>query len=300
MPFYSYDDVLRISRIIQETPCEISEELRGWNWFAPPLLPVHGLQINVSDLSFSCKTGRLAFLRYRMRVKERNNERLRFGAFVHRVISMATNAAKSILYSSTPNNGAELLEKMLKEMERILQHRDFPENYVKVFKTLWNRAALTYSSSLDKVLELSRYLSLDGLVNRVVPWICEFPVDGRPLGLSRAARIDALIPPALIIEFKTRRPSRSTEVALTAYALSFECQYRIPIDHAIILYIEFEPNGSSFRTYEKVLKIDESLRLEFIEIRDLYASKASLDVDPGIPENCDAYCPYLEVCRNGR
>lgn len=299
MPFYTYDDVLRISKLIQEIPCEVSEELRGWNWHTPPLLSAHTVQINVSDLSFSCQTGRLAFLRYKMNVKERDDERLHFGAFIHKVISMITSNVKSLLYNSTPQSGGELYEKMIKRMEDILAVQDLPAIYIKTFKVLWNRAALTYSSSLDKTLELSKYLSIDGLVSRVVPWICEFPLDGRLLGLNRAVRIDALVPPTLIIEFKTRKPNRSAEVALAAYALIFECLYKIPVNHAVILYIEFGADASSFKTYEKVLRIDDSLRLEFVEKRDLYASKASLDVDPGLPADCDPYCPYLSVCRNG-
>lgn len=299
MPFYSYDDVLRVSNLIQEKPCEISEELRGWNWNSPPLLPAYSAQINVSDLSFSCGTGRLAYLRYRMNLREYGDERLSFGSFIHKVISMATTAAKSLLYNSTPQNGAEYYEKMLKRMENILRISDFPDNYVNAFKALWNRAALTYSSSLDKVLELSKYLSTDGLVCRVVPWICEFPLDGRLLGLSRAVRIDALVPPALIIEFKTRRPDRGAEISLAAYALIFECLYRVPVNHAVILYIEFRSDSRSFKTYEKVIRIDDSLRLEFVEKRDLYASKAFIDIDPGLPASCDNSCPYLRVCRNG-
>lgn len=299
MPFYSYDDVLRVSKLIQEMPCEVSEELRGWNWHSPPLLSAYTAQINVSDLGFSCQTGRLAFLRYRMNVRERADERLHFGAFIHKVISMATSTAKSILYNYTPQSGGELYEKMVKRMEEILAMQSLPASHIKAFKALWSRAALTYSSSLDRALELSKYLGVDGLVSRVVPWICEFPLDGRLLGLNRAVRIDALVPPALIIEFKTRRPGRSVEVALAAYALIFECVYRIPVNHAVILFIEFGADAGSFKTYEKVLRIDDSLRLEFVEKRDLYASRASLDVDPGLPADCDPYCPYLSVCRNG-
>lgn len=300
MPFFSYDDVLRITQLIQEMPCEISEELRGWNWSKPPLLPVYGVKINVSDLSFACRSGRMSYLKYSLGIKDTNNERLKFGAFVHKVISTATSTAKSILYNSTPMSGSEFYERMIKEMKQAIDSEDLPKNYLNALRTLWNRAALTYSSSLDKVLELSKYLSTDGLVNRVVPWVCEFPIDGRLLGLNRVARIDALIPPTLIIEFKTRKPNRNTEISLAAYALAFESQYIVPINHAILLHIDFDPNGLFFKTYETILKVDDSLRLEFIEYRDLYASKAAMDIDPGLPEFCDTYCPYLEVCRSGR
>ena len=208
MPFYSYDDVLRISQVIQDMPCEVSEELRGWRWSEPPLLPVYGVRINASDLSFACKTGRLAFLRHHVRAVEKAGESLKFGAFVHKVIATATARAKAILYSRKPSNGADFFDIMMYDMPHVMELSKLSEDYARVFSMLWKRAALTYSSAYDKVLELSKYLSLDGLVSRVVPWICEFPIDGRLLGLNRAIRVDALVPPALIIEFKTRRPCR--------------------------------------------------------------------------------------------
>jgi len=299
MPFYSYDDVLRVSQLIQDMPCEVSEELRGWRWSEPPLLPVYGVKINASDLSFSCKTGRLAFLRHHIRAREQAGEVLRFGKFVHNVISTATARAKAILYSSKPASGIELFDHMMRSIPYIMEASSLPDDYVRALNALWKRAALTYSSALDKVVELSKYLSLDGLVSRVVPWICEFPIDGRLLGLSRAIRLDALVPPALIIEFKTRKPHRDFEITLAGYALCFESQYKIPVNYAVILYIEFSRDRSSFKVYENILRIDDTLRMEFVEKRDLYAQVASSGLDPGLPDVCDVYCPYLRVCRGG-
>jgi len=299
MPFYTYDDVLRISQVIQDMPCEVSEELRGWRWPEPPLLPVYNVKINASDLSFYCKTGRIAFLRHHLRVSEKVGEYLKFGAFVHRVIATASARAKALLYSKPPPNGADFFNMMMSDMQYVVELDRLPKDYARVFNMLWKRAALTYSSAYDKVLELSKYLSLDGLVSRVVPWICEFPIDGRLLGLSRAIRVDALIPPALIIEFKTRKPRRDFEITLAGYVLCFESQYKIPVNHAVILYIEFDSSRDTFRVYENILRIDDTVRMEFIEKRDLFAQVAFSGVDPGLPDVCDAYCPYLGVCRSG-
>lgn len=299
MPFYSYDDVLRVSQLIQEMPCEVSEELRGWRWREPPLLPAYDVKLNASDLNFRCGTGRLAFLRNHLRAKEKGGEALRLGAFIHKAISAATATAKAILYNSRPKSGVDFYELFIKSLDSVMGGRELPGEHVHVLNAIWRRAALTYSSSLDRMTALSKYLSLDGLVSRVVPWICEFPIDGRLLGLSRAIRLDALVPPALIVEFKTRKPCRDFEIALAGYALCFESQYRVPINHAVILYIELSSDKDSLRVYEHILRIDDALRMEFVEKRDLYASKASLGVDPGLPEVCDAYCPYLGVCRGG-
>ncbi len=296
MPFYGYHDVLRLQRTIQESPCEVSEELRGWNWRSPPLLPVGGLKINVSDLGFDCSTGRLAYLRYGLRHRETPNEDLKFGLFLHRVISTATYRAKAILYGSFPESGAEFYDKMMRELDKVTTS-GLPEKYIRALRSIWERAALTYSASLDSVREQSRYLSPDGVVSKVIPWTCEFPLDGRPIGLNRNIRIDAFVPPALIIEFKTRRPSRSIEVALAGYALAFECQYMIPVNHAVILYIELGMDGRSIKVYENIVKVGDNLRLEFIEKRDLYFMRAEEGVDPGLPDYCDPSCPYIRVCR---
>ncbi|MCL7385893.1 MAG: type I-A CRISPR-associated protein Cas4/Csa1 [Thaumarchaeota archaeon] len=297
MPFYSHDDVLRVLRQIHEAPCEVSEELRGWRWNEPPLTPSHEVLTNVSDISFECKTGRIAYLRNCLRLKEKASERLRFGAYVHNIISAATAQAKAILYNIRPKSGVQFFEEMMKLSNTIVSGTPSPE-YLNAFRAIWHRAALTYSSSLDRVLEISQHISLDGLVNMVVPWICEYPLDGRRLGLNRAIRIDALVPPNLLIEFKTRPAKRSIEVALAGYALCFECQFRTPINYAVILYLDFNKSYDSFKVYERIVRIDDFLRLEFIERRDLYAERSSADVDPGVPDECDPYCPYLGVCRS--
>ncbi len=299
MPFYSYDDVLRISQTIQNMPCEVSEELRGWRWSEPPLLPSYNVKINASDLSFACKTGRFAFLRYFLRSVEGADEGLKFGAFVHKVISTATAKAKAILYNRSPSNGADFFEMMMHNLPHVAEFGALAEDYIRVLNMLWKRAALTYSSAYDKVLELSKYLSLDGLVNRVVPWICEFSIDGRLLGLNRAIRIDALVPPALIVEFKTRRPCRDFEITMAGYAMCFESQYKIPINHAVILYLMFDRNRQSLQVYENILRIDDDVRMEFVEKRDLFMQVTSSGVDPGLPDVCDDHCPYLKVCRDG-
>jgi CRISPR-associated protein Csa1 len=296
MPFYTYHDVLRLTKMIQESPCEVSEELRGWNWRHPPLLPTSSVRINVSDLGFRCATGRIAYLRYNLNFRELPNDSLSFGSFLHRVISAATVRAKSILYGSHPRSGTEFYEQMMNKQAYTIIGEISEEN-ARVFDMLWERAALTYSASFDSVREQSRYLSLDGLVSRVVPWICEFPVDGRMLGLNRNIRIDALVPPSLIIEFKTRRPSRDIEIAMAGYALAFECQYIVPINHVVILYVEFNRDKSSFKVHENIVRIGDNLRLDFIEKRDLYFSHVEAGIDPGLPDNCDLSCPYIRMCR---
>ncbi|MDW7978142.1 MAG: CRISPR-associated protein Cas4, partial [Candidatus Caldarchaeum sp.] len=147
-----------------------------------------------------------------------------------------------ILYHEKPVNGGLFYEKMKRMGEELRKGEGF-SRFPEVFDCLWDSAALAYSSALDRVLSISRYLSWDGVVYRVVPWTCEFPVDGRPFGLDGAIRVDALIPPSVIVEFKTRRPSRVYEVVLAGYVLCFEAMFRVPVNHALLLYLSFEESG---------------------------------------------------------
>ncbi|MCS6785328.1 MAG: type I-A CRISPR-associated protein Cas4/Csa1 [Candidatus Caldarchaeum sp.] len=276
-------------------PCHVSDELRGWRWREPPLLNPYRVRVNASDLSFDCGSGRFSFLRHVLRVRESAGSDLLFGVFVHRVVVAATTAAKSILYGRRPSSGRMFFDEMM-ALGRVLVKEDGFSRFPDVFDSLWSRAAHAYSSALDKVLSVSRYLSWDGVVYRVVPWICEFPLDGRPLGLHRAVRVDALIPPSVIVEFKTRRPSRLFEVALAGYALCFEAQFRVPVDHAVLVYLSFDRDGVC-RVYENFVAVDDALRMEFVERRDLLLRVAAERFDPGLPPECDRYCPYLKYCR---
>jgi len=293
MVFYTFEDVIRLLQTFQETPVEVSDELRGWRWREPPLLAPYKAKVNAADLSFGCDTGRLAYLRYVTKQKEKPDEKLLFGAAVHKSIVLATTTAKGILYRLKPRDGKMFYEEMKRAGEE-MEKNSVSSNYVNVFRSLWNLATFTYSSALDRVLSISHHLSWDGVIYRVVPWICEFPIDGRLLGLNRAIRIDALITPNLIVEFKTRKPSRSYEIALAGYALCFESQFRTPVNHAVILYLSFD--GKTFKVFEHFVTIDDALRLEFVERRDLYMKIASEGFDPGLPQHCDPYCPYLKVC----
>ncbi|MEM2037163.1 MAG: type I-A CRISPR-associated protein Cas4/Csa1 [Candidatus Caldarchaeum sp.] len=282
-------------RVFRETPCEVSDELRGWRWREPPLLSPYRIHINASDLSFRCDSGRLGYLRHVSHVREKAGDDLLFGSAVHRVIVDASTFAKGVIIHSRPSSGREFYDEMMRVGDVLRGERLF-SRFSEVFNSLWSSACFVYSSALDKVLSSSRYLGWDGIAYRVVPWVCEFAVDGRLLGLNRAVRVDALIPPNVLVEFKTRPPSRLFEVALAGYALCFESMFNVPVNHGLILYVSFE-KGGQFRVYEHFVPIDDALRMEFVERRDLLLRVVAERFDPGLPAECDKSCPYLKICR---
>lgn len=48
--FYTYDDVIRLTKIFGDLPTDVSEELRGWNWNQYPLLPASRTKVSVSEV----------------------------------------------------------------------------------------------------------------------------------------------------------------------------------------------------------------------------------------------------------
>jgi len=305
--FFTFDDVVRLSRTFKRMPCEISDELRGWNWSEPPVLPPYGVKLSISDISGGfCTTGRIAYLRYVLRVPERPPIRLTIGAYIHDIYHEASRTAKALIYERRSSitsskfrdefilGGRQVREFLAKKYEVI---REPVRN--SIFDSLWNYAANTYASALDRFKSRSPYMSIDGLATMTVPMTVEYPVDGSLVGLSRTLRIDAVLPPAILVELKTRAVKHDHEVALAGYALAYESQYETPINYAVIVNLRFNRGWRDFKIYERIVLISDALRSEFLEKRDMAMRIVEEGVDPGMPDKCDRYCPYIGVCKHG-
>ncbi len=81
-------------------PCEVSDELRGWNWSEPPLLYPYDKLLSVADIASGfCDSGRHVYLRYVLREREKPNWRLRRGILIHYILSEAVRIGKSLVLS---------------------------------------------------------------------------------------------------------------------------------------------------------------------------------------------------------
>jgi len=303
--FFTFDDVVRLSKTFKRMPCEVSEELRGWNWSEPPILPPYDVKLYMSDVAGGfCPTGRIAYLRHVLRARERPHIRLTIGAFIHAIYHEASRAAKAIIYERGDElSGAEFRDEfsyfgdgvLARLSERYGELR--PELKASIFRSLWGYAANTYASALDRFRSRSPYMSVDGLATMVVPMTVEYPVDGSLVGLSRTLRIDAVLLPAILVELKTRAIRHEHEVALAGYALAFESQYEVPVDYALIINLRFDRSWRDFKVYERIVRVSDALRDEFIERRDRVMRIVEEGIDPGLPRRCSPYCPYIGVCR---
>ena len=302
--FFTYDDVVRFAQLFRRMPAEIAEELRGWHWSEGVLLPGYDFKLSVTDVvSEFCETGRHVYVKYVLKRREEPSPILERGGFIHAVYARAVEHAKKLIYDGVTSGqrfraefmlaGSDVLHGLLdgefKRMNREVAKR--------IFNALWSNAANTYASALDRYSARSPYLTIDGLAAMTIPVIAEYPVDGSLIGLNRAIRIDAMLPPAIIVEMKTRRLNPRYDIGLAAYALAFESQYEIPVNYAILLNVRFSDDGSVYHVYERHVLISDALRQKFVEERDKLMQIIDSKMDPGKPSHCDPHCPFLNVCR---
>jgi CRISPR-associated protein Csa1 len=305
MLFYSYEDVVRINGLLSNIPVEVSEELRGWNWSKYPIIPPSRTQIAVSDIfNGFCDSLRFIYIKRVLREEQAQVKKLEEGTLIHKAFGEAIATAKSLILEL----GEGYKEFRKRFMDRLSNRVDTLINtlrlineekgrYKGILEELFDEAANIYAAAYSKAVTSSYYLSPDGLISLVVPIISEFPIDGSLIGFSRNIRADALLPPNVLIEIKTRKPKHQHELQLAAYALAFESIYRVPVNHSIIIYLDIDSRRGIIKRSEKIITISDQLRSEVIEKRDLAYKIVDEGYDPGLPDKCDIYCPYLKVCK---
>jgi len=304
--FYSYEDVVRINGVLSGIPTEVSEELRGWNWSKYPMIPPSRTQVAVSELfNGFCDSLRFVYVKRVLREQQREVKRLEEGTLIHRAFGEAISTAKALILELGADGYKEFRNAFMNKLRRRIDILindlklviNESEKYKGILEDLFDEAANIYAASYSKVVRSSYYLSPDGLVSLVVPIISEFPIDGSLVGFSKNIRADALLPPNVLIEIKTRRPDHHHELQLAAYAIAFESLYKVPINHSIIIYLDMDGRRGTLRRSEKIVVLSDQLRSEVIEKRDLAYKIIDDSYDPGLPDECDIYCPYLKVCK---
>uniref|UniRef100_A0A7C4FD57 Type I-A CRISPR-associated protein Cas4/Csa1 n=1 Tax=Thermofilum pendens TaxID=2269 RepID=A0A7C4FD57_THEPE len=287
-------------------PVEVDEELRGWS-YGEGALASTGQLVGVSDVASGfCDTHRDVYLRYVRRVPQRDNPVLQRGRLLHEAWTRTISAVKRILYASGGQLGAEKLSSELQRFPAPLaeqlasKYQQLEPGAVRwLVEKVVSEASFTYSAALEKQLSRSRYLELDGLVSAVVPLVTEFPINGERVGLSRSLRVDALILPSLLMELKTRHPRPAFEAGLAGYAIAFESEYAVPVDRALLLYLEVDTRSERLYVRPKLVALGNSLRSTFVEMRDKVKEILAYEEDPGASKNCPQECPYIHYCRGG-
>ena len=242
-------------------------EFRGWRYDV--VGPRYSARPSVSDVTSPCPTKRDVWLRRIARVRA-DGEALVLGRAVHEVF----------LYPF--RIGAEDLHALARGFDRVMRGLDpRVRAYRKQLYDIYRKAVV-----------LAMMAREDG-----VPVSVEPSIPGAAIGLSDTLRPDLLvgfIPVDIALTSPSIRNCERKELALTGYALAIEAWTGHPVDFGVVLYISL--NGY-VRFSWRVVRIDDTLRRRFIDLRDTVARILENSEEPEIADSCPTSCPFREVCR---
>ncbi len=300
--------ILRYLRTIS-TEYRVSEELRGWEWYREPIRPpTEIIRLGVSDIANRyCDTMRDLYLKYVMNINVRPNFSMIWGKAIHEVYRTILETSRKILIESSIITGSEFLEKIYEDdminiiVENILKSVNVTEEYTdqisKIRKACINFAkflVIQIASRIDTELAKGRNDS-NNIVGKVLPFFTEYKIDGSLIGLKDCLKVDMMYH-NIIIELKCGKIEHFHKLALAGYALAIESDLEIPIDYALLVYVNF--NGKMIPRIRTIpIIVDDSLRREFLELRDNAMELILHERDPGISQSCPQDCPYRNYCR---
>jgi len=294
----------------------IDESLRGWNWDKPPAEPPYDtIKLGVYEVANQyCQSGRDIFVRRIDGVKGVPSKDMVRGLVYHYAVADEISIAKTHMYKQSILGAASLYEhlKAIAEerfasymlthgelfREALFSEADIAEVRMNLDK-LWSYEASQMAASIKGILSKQPRIGIDALVHTAIPVIVEQKIDGSVLGLSTHLSVDAFSFDSIILDLKTGEEKEFHKLSTTGYAMVYESIFEYPINVGCIVYVNFY-NNSPVPIIKRVPHlIDESLRREFLEARDLKMKMIYDRRDPGLPNKCYARCQYLKHCGAG-
>lgn len=254
----------------------IDEDLRGWNWYRPPLRPRAHLGLGVSEVAYGfCPTHRDVWLRRVEGARPEPTKAMAMGSAVHTLFhESARDVARLLASGEAPwDAAARLMEGAERRVRRLLGFDGWAASLYRAFVLAWCSSAAELGSA---------------------PWVTEYVVDGSPLGLSKRLRVDAVADAGVVVELKYGSWRDSYPVALAGYALALESFLEAPFDYGIVILVsdvERRPRVDVEPVY-----IDTHLRTRFIELRDEVIDMLLSRSRPPKPPACPRDCPFRRVC----
>ncbi|HHW43844.1 MAG TPA: type I-A CRISPR-associated protein Cas4/Csa1 [Desulfotomaculum sp.] len=285
----------------------VADELRGWNWPFPPLAPIYDVLLAIYEVAGAyCPTGRDLYLRRVKGIKTRPNLAMQKGTVLHGALAHLIVAAKRIIYEE----GVANYQKIVARLNELPPYPpecwpgeadpgEDPENYARLLrnvKVLTDFEKSRLIARIQEILVKQPYIGEDSLVSLAIPVVVEQKLDGSFLGLSPNLSTDAVTyPEPVIVDLKFGRPQPFHRLNTTGYALVMESLYEFPVNLGCLVYAEFKDDRLLVRKDLHI--ISDELRQRFCEVRDEKARLVAEEIDPGVPENCPASCPYFPFCR---
>lgn len=299
--FLGAEEMREVEREASKTV--IDESLRGWSYNSSPVRPPYDIPLPVSVIANRyCRCGRDVYLSYVLRQAGKPPTEARTGHLYHEIISSIVEEAKRFIYNYGTAPPIELYQYLDTMGETTIQgladKLKLPTEdslHVRNARKLWMYMSLEISHSLNTVLSRGVGVSLDTLVSATIPFVVNYLVNGRPVGLSERLQADALGAMSLVLDLKTGPPMDFHKLTTTGYALALESSLSQPVNVGCIVYLSFRDESPTPIVIRRIHAIDESLRMEFLEERDRKQRIVAEGIDPAKPSICDPNCMYLNL-----
>jgi CRISPR-associated protein Csa1 len=294
----------------------VDDSLRGWSWDTAPMeAPYDNIKLGIFEVAnMYCESGRDVFIRRIDGIKGVPSKDMVKGLVYHYAVSDEISLAKIYMFREGTKGSADIYEYLKSMMEErlvsnLLIHgeyfkeagfaeRDVDELKINLRK-LWLYAASEIDASMKHVLSKQPRIGIDALVHTAIPVIVEQKLDGNVLGLSSNLSVDAFSFDSVILDLKTGEEKEFHKLSTSGYALVYESIFEYPINVGCIVYVNFYPNVPVPVVRRVPHLIDEPLRREFLEKRDMKMKMVYDKRDPGLPHKCYRNCQYLSYCGVG-
>ncbi len=297
--FLGPEEIREVERF--STSIEVDESLRGWNYRSEKLRPPYDLTLPVSAIAAGyCRCGRDVYYTYVLKKRLETPPEAHEGAFMHAVVGKAVEAARRFLYEfglSPPdmlysylNNLRDMALAELASLQGVSG-----DLLMRNARKLWSYMVFELCHMLNMAISKGVNFSREWLATAIAPFVIDYTVNGRVLGLSGSLKLDALSSMNLVFDLKTGRPADFHRLALAGYALALEANNFQPVNIGCISYLSFRDDMPTASVRMNVVAIDEISRLEFIEERDRKLRILAERVDPAKPGLCDPKCPFYSL-----
>lgn len=266
---------LNLRTIARQNP--VPEELRGWNWHSPPLKPYYNVKLPMYLIcSTYCPNARDVYLTMVERVRGEESFAVKFGKALHEAVASAVREAKKLNFNSSPPvSGNEAIDRAV--------------------KLIWDYTISACKSAFLKARAEQPYASEEDIVLTSMPFLVEHRMDGSLLGCSGLISVDCYdYLHNIVFDLKLGEVSEKARLYTTGYALVLESLYEMPIDIGCVVSVGFI--GERMSISKDLHYIDANLRSWWIEERDRKAEIVFKEADPGLAENCNAYCLFKSAC----
>lgn len=284
---------------------DVVEDLRGWNWYRPPLEPPFEGADRVWRLRMGeaagkgCPTGRDVYVRRILQVEPEVSEQAVLAGFYREVVHQVVYRAKRGVYTYDTDWGRIMAEMTAAGDEWESWVRRLPigvrDKAATTGRRLWDFEAERIFVRLRETVSCHPHLSADAMVARALPVVTGQRIDGSYLGLSRHLKVDVgtwAEPMVVNVKFGVPRPE--DKLAGAGYALAMEAALEVPVNLGCVVYASMDDQRIGIE--REFYLIDDALRQMFVEARDERMYNLMYRRDPGQPQECPVSCGFINVC----